>query len=179
MIRLILAATMGASYGIYGPPFELIENAAVEPGKEEYLNSEKYEIKVWDREEKQSIREFVGRINAIRQQNPALQRNWGITFCQVDNERIVCYFKNDLSNLVLTVVNLDPYYIQSGWVDLPLTKMGLDPDTPFQVHDLLNGSRYVWSGKKNYVKLDPHTMVAHIFVVRKNVHTEQDFDYYG
>ncbi len=180
MTRLVLAATLGASYGIYGPAFELCENRPREVGSEEYLDSEKYEIKHWDLERPDSLKDFIARVNRIRRENPALQGDWSLRFHHVDNEQLVCYSKNteDLSNVVLVAVNLDPHHTQAGWVDLPLEELGLDPQQPYQVHDLLGDARYIWHGPRNYIELNPHVVPAHIFRVRRRVRTEHDFDYY-
>jgi starch synthase (maltosyl-transferring) len=178
--RLVLAATLGASYGMYGPVFELIEHQAVAPGSEEYLNSEKYEIRHWDHEGPESLRELIGRVNAIRRDNRALQGDWSLRFHQVDNQQIIAYTKatEDLSNVILTVVNLDPYNTHSGWVELPLEDLGIDPEQPYQVHDLLTGAHYTWNGRWNYVELNPHAIPSHILQVRRRVRSEQDFEYF-
>jgi starch synthase (maltosyl-transferring) len=168
MARLVLAATLGASYGIYGPAFELCENRALVPGKEEYLDAEKYQIRIWDLESPASIKELVARVNQARRQNPALQTNMGLRFHQVDNDQLIAYTKStaDSSNVVLVVVNLDPRYTQSGWVELPLQDLGLDAQSAFPVRDVLAGTTYTWNGPRNYVQLDPHVVPAHVFVVK-------------
>ncbi|GBD15219.1 Alpha-1,4-glucan:maltose-1-phosphate maltosyltransferase 1 [bacterium HR26] len=178
--RLVLAATLGASYGIYGPAFELCEHVPLAPGSEEYLNSEKYEIRHWDLEAPHSLAPLIARVNRIRRENPALQRDWNLRFHQIDNPELIAYTKttDDLSNVILTVVNLDPYHTQSGWVTLPLEDLNVDPLHPYQVHDLLSDSRYLWHGPTNYVELDPQILPAHIFRLRRRVRTEQDFEYY-
>jgi len=165
MTRLVLAATLGASYGIYGPAFELCENRPKEPGSEEYLDSEKYEIKHWDTDRPDSLKEFIARVNRIRRDNPALHSDWSLRFHTVDNDQIVCYSKQteDLSNVIVVVVNLDYRYTQSGWVELPLETFGLNPSEPYQVHDLLSDARYAWQGRRNYVELNPQVVPAHIF----------------
>lgn len=179
-IRLVLAATLAASYGIYGPAFELCINEPREPGSEEYLDSEKYEIKDWDLDSPQSIRNVIARVNRIRRENPALQSDWSLAFHHTDNDQILCYSKQteDESNSVLVVVNLDPYYTQAGWVDIPLERFGLDSHRAYQVHDLLNDTRYLWNGPHNYIELRHEDIPAHIFCIRRYVRTEQDFDYY-
>jgi starch synthase (maltosyl-transferring) len=180
MARLILAATLGPSYGIYGPAFELCDNTPLAPGKEEYLNSEKYEIKSWDIERPDSLRKLISQVNQIRRENPAFHDNHKLRFHDVDNEQIIAYSKvsRDGSNRVLVVVNLDPHYKQSGFITLPLEKMGIDMRQPYQAHDLLTDARYLWHGTRNYVELNPLTVPAHIFVIRRKVRTEHDFDYY-
>jgi len=178
--RLILAATLGASYGIYGPAFELCENQAREFGSEEYLDSEKYQIRVWDVDRSDSLRHLIGRVNRIRKENPALKSDWSLRFHPIDNEQLICYTKNneDLSNIVLVVVNLDPHHIHSGWIELPLAELGVDENRPYQVHDLLSEARYLWNGPRNYVEINPRAVSGHIFRLRSRVRTERDFDYF-
>lgn len=180
MSRFILAATLGPSYGIYGPAFELCDNQPMAPGKEEYLDSEKYEIKNWDIELPDSLRGLIGKVNQIRRENPAFRDNHNLRFHEVDNEQIIAYSKSspDRTNQVLVAVNLDPHYKQSGFITLPLEEMGIDPNQPYQAHDLLTDARYLWQGRRNYVELNPLTVPAHIFVIRRKVRTEHDFDYY-
>ena len=180
MSRLVLAATLGASYGIYGPAFELCENRAREPGSEEYINSEKYEIKNWDISRSDSLKDFIARVNRIRRENPALQGDWSLRFHDVSNEQLICYSKHtdDFSNVVLVVANLDPHHSQAGWVEFPLEDLGVDPAGPYQMQDLLSGARYLWRGTRNYVELNPQVVPAHIFRMRRRVRTERDFDYY-
>ena len=180
MTRLVLTATLGAAYGIYGPAFELGENQPREAGSEEYLNSEKYEVKEWDFGRPESLAEFIARVNQIRRENPALQSDQNLRFHSIDNEQLICYSKNteDFSNLILTVVNLDPHHRHSGWAGLSLSEMGLEPNQPYQVHDLLSGGRYLWTGSRNYVEVDPRMAPAHIFRIRRRVRTERDFDYF-
>ena len=163
MTRLVLAATLGANYGIYGPAFESCENIPREPGSEEYLNSEKYEIRTWNFEDPASLREFIGRINRIRRANKALQNDRSLRFHDTDNEQLICFSKRTADrNVILIVVNLDFRYTQSGWVNLTLEELGLNPTVPFQAHDLITDARYVWHGPRNYVALNPHTVPAHI-----------------
>jgi starch synthase (maltosyl-transferring) len=180
MTRLVLAATLGASYGIYGPAFELLENRAREPGSEEYLDSEKYEIKHWNRESADSLKEFIARINRIRQENPALHSDWSLRFHEVDNEHMICYTKQteDLSNVIAVAVNLDPHHVQSGWLKIPIESLRLDAAESYQAHDLLTGARFLWHGERNYVELDPKVAPAHILRLRRRVRREQDFDYF-
>ena len=180
MTRLVLAAMLGANYGIYGPAFELCENVAREPGSEEYLDSEKYEIKHWDLEKPGSLRELIARVNRIRRENRALQSDRNLRFYSVDNPEILCFGKStdDLSNVIVVAVNLDPHHTQSGWVELPSEELGLNPQQTFQMHDLLTNARYLWQGKRNYVQLDPDSVPAQIFRVRPRIRREQDFDYF-
>jgi starch synthase (maltosyl-transferring) len=180
MTRLVLAATLGASYGIYGPAFELCENRPREPGSEEYLNSEKYEIKQWDIDRPDSLSDFIARVNRIRRDNPALQSDWHLRFHPVNNDQLICYTKHseDRSDVLLIVVNLDPHHTQSGWVELSADALELPLDGHYQVHDLLSDSRYLWHGRRNFVELNPSVVPAHIFRLRRRVRTERDFEYY-
>ena len=178
--RLVLAATLGASYGIYGPAFELGENQPREWGSEEYLNSEKYEIRDWNLDQPQNLTDLISRVNLIRRENPALHTNDRLEFQRTDNEQLIAYTKTTpgLDNIMLMVVNLDPHHTQSGWVTLDMTQLGLDPAIPFQVHDLVTEARYLWSGPTNFIELRPSAVPAHIFRLRKRVRTERDFDYF-
>ena len=178
-IRLVLAATLGATYGIYGPPFELCEGRAVN-GTEEYQDGEKYEIRHWDVERANGLRAFIARVNEIRRANPAFRANDRLRFCPVDNDLLIAFVKTtpDLTNVMLVIVNLDPHHAQSGWVDVPLEDLGLDARQPFQVHDLLSDARYLWHGARSFVALDPAVVPAHVFRVRRRLRTERDFDYF-
>jgi len=169
--RLVLAATLAASYGIYGPAFELMVREPREPGSEEYLHSEKYEIRYWDLDRPDSLADFVARVNAIRRDHPSLQQDRTLHFHDVDNDRLIVYSKTvqcgldgeDWDDAVLVAVNLDPESVQAGTVYLDLVALGLDPTETFLLHDLLSGTRYQWTGNTNYIRLDPATMPAHIF----------------
>jgi starch synthase (maltosyl-transferring) len=174
MTRLVLAATLGASYGIYGPAFELCENRPREPESEEYLNSEKYEIKQWDIDRPDSLKDLIARVNRIRRENPALQSDWCLSFHHVDNEQLICYSKRteDCENIIVVVVNLDPQNTQSGWVEIDLEALGLDPHQPYELHDLLSDACYLWQGVCNYVELNPQVLPAHVFRLRRRVGTE-------
>jgi starch synthase (maltosyl-transferring) len=180
MVRLILAATLGASYGIYGPAFELCENVPFQPGSEEYFNSEKYELKHRDLQASGSLKDLITRVNRIRKENAALRSDRNLRFHETDNSALICYSKttDDFSSVIVAVVNLDCVHVQSGWVNLDLAAIGLDANHAFQVHDLLGEGRYLWSGPRNYVELTPQSLPAHIFRVRRWVRSERDFDYY-
>jgi starch synthase (maltosyl-transferring) len=180
MVRLILAATLGASYGIYGPAFELCENLPLRPGSEEYLNSEKYELKRRDLHSRNSLKDLISRVNRIRKENPALQSNRNLHFHETDNPALICYSKatDDFANVIVVVVNLDCFHTQTGWVRLDLGAIGLDANHSFQVHDLLGDGNYLWQGTSNYVELVPESLPAHILRLRRWVRTERDFDYY-
>jgi starch synthase (maltosyl-transferring) len=176
--RLVLAATLGASDGIYGPAFELLENEARTPGGEEYARSEKYELRHWRLDAPESLRAFVTRVNRIRRENPALHGSLGLRFHAVDNPQLIAFTRvtRDLSNIVLVVANLDPHHVHSGWLVLPLAELGLDGVGAYQVHDLLTDARFFWNGPRNYVEVDPQAAPAHIFRVRRRVRTERDYD---
>ncbi len=179
--RLVLAATLGASYGIYGPAFELMEHEPLRPGSEEYLHSEKYEIRAWNLERPDSLAEVIARVNRIRRENPALHTNAGLRFHDTTNEQLLAYSKSseDPRNTIIVAVNVDSQFTQSGWIDLPPEQFGLDPEQGYQVHDLLSDARYIWRGPRQYVELNPHVLPAHVFRVRHRVRTEQDFEYFA
>jgi starch synthase (maltosyl-transferring) len=177
--RLILAATLSSSYGIYGPAYELMEHVP-RPGAEEYIDNEKYELKRWDLERPDSLRHIIARVNTIRRSNSALQANKNVGFHTTSNDFIIAYSKrsDDLKNIILVVVNLDAHHRHSAWVELDLAELGLKPDEGYQVHDLLTDARFIWRGGRTFVELDPNIMPAHIFRLRRFVRTEQDFEYY-
>jgi starch synthase (maltosyl-transferring) len=179
-IRLLLAATLGANYGIYGPAYELLENLPLRHGSEEYLKSEKYEIRHWDLERADSLRPLIARVNAIRNSNPALQSDCSLKFHFTDNDQLLCYTKEseDRSNLILTVVNLDPRYTQSGFVTLPLDELEIPFDRAFEAEDLLTGERYLWRGPRNYVELNPSHFSGHLLMLHRKMKVEADFEYF-
>lgn len=178
--RLILAATLSPNYGIYGPAFELCENRAREAGSEEYLDSEKYEVRHWEIDRPDSLRDLIARVNRIRQDNPALRRGRNLCFYPIDNDEVICYgrWTDDLSNVLVIVVNLDPHHTRSGWVELPLTDLAIDPRDPYQAHELVSDARYLWHGARNYVEIDPEIMPAHVLRLRRRLRSERDFDYF-
>jgi starch synthase (maltosyl-transferring) len=192
MQRLVLATTLAASYGIYGPAYELGENlpAKPSPGKtesEEYLHSEKYQLRHWDRADPHSLAPLVTRLNQIRRTNPALQSDLSLHFHEVDNPQILCYSKSTLKvapsptaappsestapaepdNIILVAVNLDPHNEQAGWIDLDLKHLGIAHHETFNVEDLLTGAHYQWHDRSNYVALRPAIMPAHILRVTR------------
>lgn len=169
MIRLALAATLTANYGIYGPAFEVCENRAVRPGSEEYLDSEKYQLREWDLDSPYSIQDWITRANRARREHPALQSDYSLRFHYINNDRTICYTKQtpDNSDVMLMVVNLDPHWTQSGWLDLPLETLGIDPYRPYQLHDLFTDAQYTWSGGHNYVELNPYDAPAHLFWIKQ------------
>jgi len=180
MARLVLAATLSANYGVYGPAYELCENRALRQGSEEYLDSEKYQLRAWDIDSPLSLKGLISRVNQIRREHRALQSDWSLRFHRLDNDQLIAYSKatDDLSDIILVIVNLDSQNKQSGWVEIPLADFQLAPDQSYQVHDLLTEARYLWHGAWNYVELNPAVLPAHIFKVRRRVRTERDFDYF-
>jgi starch synthase (maltosyl-transferring) len=179
-MRLLLVATLGANYGIYGPAFELLEHRAVRHGSEEYLDSEKYEIRRWDLDSPDSLRSVIARVNSIRAGNEALQNDWSLLFHSTDNEQIIAYTKesDDRSNLILTVVNLDPHHTQAGFVNLPLEQLQIPQDRAYEAEDLLTGERYMWNGSRNYVELNPQARAGHILKLHRRLKLETDFEYF-
>ena len=190
MTRLVLAATLSATYGIYGPAFELMEHEPREPGSEEYRDSEKYQLRHWDLQRADSLAPFIARVNRIRREHAALQSDWSLRFIDIDNEQMIAFMKSsgreqgegnspalDRDHIIV-VANLDPWHAQAGWLELPLAALGLAPDRPYRVQDVLAGGSFLWQGARNFVRLDPNGTVAHIFHLRRRVRTEQDFDYF-
>lgn len=163
-VRFILAATLGASYGIYGPAFELCTAGAL-PDTSEYLNSEQFELTQWDWGESSGLRPFIARVNRIRKSNPAFESNATLTFHDFSNARMVVFSKRRGSNRVLVAVNLNPHGEESGWTTLNLDVLGLDHSMSYVVRDLLTGTEYHWHGVRNYISLNPNTAVAHVFLV--------------
>ncbi|MGB7548705.1 MAG: alpha-1,4-glucan--maltose-1-phosphate maltosyltransferase [Terracidiphilus sp.] len=179
-IRLLLAATLGANYGVYGPAFELLEHRPIRHGSEEYLNSEKYEIRHWDLDRPDSLQPLIARVNAIRNGNEALQSDWSLKFHFTENDQLLCYTKEseDRSNLILTVVNLDPHRTQIGFVTLPLEELQIPQDRGYEAEDLLTGERYMWHGARNYVELNPSLQSGHILKIHRRMKVETDFEYF-
>jgi starch synthase (maltosyl-transferring) len=180
MARLVLAATLAASYGIYGPAYELREHLPRSPGSEEYLDSEKYQLRAWNHDDPGSLVPFITRVNQIRRNNPALHADHSLRFLPIENDQLLAYSKtsDDGRNVVVTVVNLDPHNVQSGMVYLDPESIGVEATHPFQMHDLLSNQRFLWEGQSHYIRLDPHSVPAHVFVVRRRTRDERDFDYY-
>jgi starch synthase (maltosyl-transferring) len=179
-IRLVLAATLGANYGIYGPAYELGENTPYQPGSEEYLNSEKYELKQRDLNASHSLRPLITRVNQARRDHPALQRNDTLRFHPIDNPMLLCYSKTtpDLSDVVITVVSLDPAHAQAGWLELDLDALGIPADQALEVEDLLAKHRFLWQGRRNYVEVAP-PVPARLLLAHRRMRTERDFDYFA
>jgi starch synthase (maltosyl-transferring) len=176
--RYVLAATLSPACGVYGPAFELMEHEPLRPGSEEYLNSEKYQIRHWDLDRADSLAPLIRQMNRARLGHTALQRMDNILFHHTDNDMIMCYSKRSGSDVLLIVVSLDHNYVQSGWIDLDLDHLGVGPGERFMVHDLLTDRRYQWGGSRNFVQLDPGGIPAHVFAVRGHSRTEEGFDYF-
>ncbi len=170
LFRLVLAATLSSNYGLYGPVYEFGVNTPI-PGKEEYMDSEKYEIKHWNWDQDTRIKEIITRVNRIRKENPALQQTFNVHFADSNNSAIICYGKVDekTRNILVIAVNMDPYNTQGAYVRIPLRALGINEGAGYTVHDLLSGCRYYWHGEWNYVELNPYKMPAHIFKVEQSV----------
>jgi starch synthase (maltosyl-transferring) len=177
VIRFLLAATLSASYGIYGPPFDLFVSEGL-PGREEYLDSEKYEIRCWDWSDPRNLRDLMARVNRIRRKNPALQKTWNVRFCETDNDNLLAYLKTAGDNLLLMVVSLDPFNRQAGNIRVPLEALGISPGHPFLVHDLLGDAKNIWHDEWNRVELDPRALPGLICRLHPRLRREQDFDYF-
>jgi starch synthase (maltosyl-transferring) len=178
--RAVLAATLSPSWGVYGPAFELQERVARE-GSEEYAANEKYQLRVWDLDRPDSLAPVLRRLNRVRAESPCLHRITGTAFHHADNDALICYSRAtpDRADVVLVVVNLDPHHRQAGWLSLDLDQLGVEVGNgTFQVHDLLGDSRHLWSGRRAYVDLDPRTMPAHVFRIRRRVRSERSFEYF-
>ncbi len=179
IIRLVLASTLSSNYGVYGPVFELGVNQAL-PGREEYLDSEKYEVGRWDLARPESLRHLIARVNRIRRENPALQTTWNLRFHETDNDNVLFYGKADEEGeeALLVAVNLDPFHTQAANLRVPLGQLGIEPGRPYLVHDLLGEDKFIWQSEWNRLELDPHVLPARIFHVRRRLRREQDFDYF-
>jgi starch synthase (maltosyl-transferring) len=165
-IRLVLAATLSPIYGIYSG-YELCENLAVKPGSEEYLDSEKYEIRVRDWNAPGNIKADVSKLNRIRAENAALHELGNLDMVQTDNDRLFAYRKSAPGNELLVVVNVDPHQAHEGNVTVPIGALGIGDNEAYEVNDLLTGARYTWRGSRNYVRLDPTERVAHLFRIQR------------
>lgn len=179
-IRLILAATLSSSYGLYGPPYEHCLSDAL-PGKEEYLRSEKYEIRHWSHLGDAPLSPLIAQINRIRRENPALQSPWNLRFGQIDNDHLLYYIKAtpDGSNALLIVVTLDPFQSQEGRLHIPLEELGLPTDRSFLLEELLSGNKYIWQGPSHHVEINPQAYPACLFRLRGHVKRENSFDYFA
>jgi starch synthase (maltosyl-transferring) len=162
--RYFMSATLSSNYGIFGPVYELMYHDPY-PGKEEYLNSEKYEVRHWDWSKRNKLTDVITKVNAARKVNPALQSTNNIKFCEMHNDMLLAYYKKTGDNHILCVVNLDPHNKQSGLVQTPLHEMGIWPGQDFIVFDILTGSHYIWNQEWNYVELTPWESPVHLFKI--------------
>lgn len=162
--RFVLAATLSSNFGMYGPVYELCENKPF-PGKEEYIHSEKYEIKTWDWNRPGNIKDIIAKVNQLRKDRPELQTTWNTRFCELENPKLIAYIKSadDGSSHTLVVVNLDPSHEQKGWVKVPLYDLKLKLDASYEVTDLLSGHVQQWQGEWNEVRLDVKERPALIY----------------
>ena len=165
-LRLLLAATLSPTYGIYSG-YELCEHEAVHHGSEEYLNSEKYEIKVRDWNAPGNIKQDISKLNRIRREERALHELTNLSFLDTDYDAILAFKKSVPGNDLIVVVNLDPHAMHETMVTVPLEQLGIGPNEPYEMSDLLTGARYTWRGAKNYVRLDPIERVGHVFRVSR------------
>jgi starch synthase (maltosyl-transferring) len=166
ILRYFLASTMSSNYGMYGPVYEFYKYESV-PGKEEYLNSEKYEAKHWDWNHTTKLTEVIKIVNRARKENEALQDTYNLQFCNIQNDQIIAYLKQNVAgdNKILCVVNMDSKNTQAGMVQLPLHKIGKAHDEAFVVKDLVTGISYKWQGEWNFVQLNPHALPFHLFKI--------------
>ena len=167
--RLVLAATLSASYGIYGPVYELGEATPREPGSEEYLDSEKYQQRTWDLTGGARLRGLIERVNGARRAHPSLQTNERLLFHPVDNPNLLAYSKNtaDQRDVILSVVNFDYHATHSGVITIDLAALGLAADEPYEAVDLLDDQIYTWTGPRAWVELDPQVRAAHVLWLRR------------
>lgn len=162
IIRFVLAATLSSNYGIFGPCYELIEHAAI-PGKEEYLDSEKYEVRHWDWNKRNKLMQVIALVNKARNENEALQFTNNYHSCHISNDQMMAWLKVSGNNKMIMVVNLDAYNKQNATISIPLHEIGKSEGQPFVVHDLITGEQYTWYGSQNFVELDPYRLPFHLF----------------
>jgi starch synthase (maltosyl-transferring) len=162
IIRLALAATLSSNYGIYGPAYEFYDNISM-GGKEEYFNSEKYEVKRHDWKKTTRMTDIISIINKARKEHAALQSTWNIQFCNIQNDNLLAFLKISGSDIILVIVNLDPHGRQSGYVQLPKDVLKLKDNINVKLHDLLTDEHYTWTQEWNYVGLDPYKLPFHLF----------------
>lgn len=164
ILRYALAATLSSNYGVYGPSYEFLENTPIE-GKEEYYNSEKYEVRHYDWKRTNRMTDIMSLLNQVRHQNEALHSTWNLQFCPIENPQLIAYLKttDDFSNIILVIVNLDPNGKQSGYVQLPKDKLKLSDKINVKLHDLITDEHYTWTQEWNFVELNPFKMPFHLF----------------
>ena len=167
MLRLALAATLSSNFGLYGPAYEFMENAGADTGKDEYHNSEKYEVRHYDWSARNRLTDFMTRLNQIRREHPALQETFNVTFTETDNPMLQSYLKisTDSESIVWCIVNWDAFNQQAGYVQMPFWKMGLDAPRQLRCRDLLTGETYYWNQEWNYVALEPWEWPMHLMSV--------------
>lgn len=163
LFRYALAATLSSNYGVYGPSYEFLENMPIE-GKEEYYNSEKYEVRHYDWKRTNRMTDIMSLLNKIRKENAALQSTWNLQFCPIENDQLIAYIKatDDLSNIILVVVNLDPNGKQSGYVQLPKARLRLGDKINLKLKDLITDEYYTWTQEWNFVELNPNKIPFHV-----------------
>jgi len=177
MIRVVLAATLSSNYGIYGPTYELCVSEA-EPGSEEYLHAEKYEMRQWDRDAPGNLKQLITTLNRIRRDHPALQSTCNVEFYQTDSEDVLFFGKLDGRNSVLVAVNLDPFRVIKAKLRIPLGLFGIDQGQSYLIHELLSEEMSISQGEWNSVSLDPQSAPARVYRIRPWLRREADFDYY-
>ncbi len=178
VVRAALAATLCASWGMYGPAFELMDHLPAKPGSEEYLHSEKYQLRAWNLDRADSLAPLIRVLNMARRENPALQQDRTLRFHDCDNPAVVAYSKTVGNNAVVVVANTDPHNVQWSPVHLDLAALGIDEGAAYQMHDLITNVRYRWQGRTNTVGLDPATGPVHVFRVRRHQRTEASFEHF-
>jgi starch synthase (maltosyl-transferring) len=166
IIRLALAATLSSNYGIYGPAYEFCDNVPIE-GREEYFNSEKFEVKQYDWKKTNRMTDIITIINKTRKEHASLQSTWNMQFCAIENANLIAFIKttDDLSDATLIIINLDPHSRQSGYVQLPKERLKLADNINIKLHDVMSGESYTWTQEWNYVDLDPFKMPFHLFTI--------------
>ncbi|MGB8362267.1 MAG: alpha-1,4-glucan--maltose-1-phosphate maltosyltransferase [Acidimicrobiia bacterium] len=176
--RYVLAATLSPACGIYGPAYELMESKPLYEGSEEYHESEKYQIRVWDLDRPETLAPLLTQVNKAKKAHPALQRFGPPVFHETDNETLICFSKHAGEDVALVIVSLDHHHMQSGWVNLDLAALGVRPGEKIMLHDLLTERRYQWDGSHNFIQLDPAGIPAHVFALRGHSRKEEGFDYF-
>jgi starch synthase (maltosyl-transferring) len=165
-IRFLLASLLSPTYGIYSG-YELYENVPVKWGSEEYLDSEKYQIKDRDYGSRDSLERYIKRINDVRRKHPALAELTNLRFHHVDKDNVMAFSKaSPGQDAVLVIVNLNPFHWEEATVHLDLEALGIEPWSSYEVHDVITDTTFVWHGPSNYVRLDPYDEPAHVFIVR-------------